>query len=507
MLTRLSKIAGLLTSKRFYQNLWYYSAAKPGNTGSVVRGSTTQSPNIPILADRNRVNSRIRHLERNNPVIAGGIRNFVNLIVNTGIWPEPIIANASGDREPFNDLNNMIERLFKMAAKGHLDYDGNASFALTWNEQIRMICKAFTVPGEIFVVMHKRRTDPRLPRLQLELVESERLGTGLYATASGVDGRRDGITYGADGRPVSYTFKRSLEIDGSWSFDTYPARDVIHVMLPERPQQGVGDLMLSSVLAAADALSQYVEHEIQTKSMMAKVAGVMEGASDLGSSFGNQTGSDGEPLREIFTPEASIWQITNGDKFHELSMTRPGAQFPDFIYVIQQFIASGMGLPVSILTGDVSRSNFAAYKMEMINHLPQINRYQDALCNAVTRIYTRFVYQAIEDRIIPLSMLPADMIDVTEHKVRRPGFHHMDRAKEVSADMADVRGGFNSPQRICAFRGNDAYEVADEIAEMQEYYKRKGVNIDYSNGGSATAAAAAREGNETPSETSNQNED
>jgi len=500
MVKRLYRMASFLASREFMTRLWYYSAARPGNTGTFVTGRGTVSPNTPIQADYRAVNARIRHLERNNPVIAGGIRNFVNLIVNTGIWPEPTISNASGDRGPFDDLNNLIERLFKRAARGHLDYNGNPSFALNWNEQIRQICKAFTVPGEMFIVLHRRRTDPTLPRLQIELVESERLGDSALSTGIATDGKRDGITYDADGRPSRYKFRQSLDLDGQWTFVEYPARDVIHVMLPERPGQNIGQIMLGSVINAADALSQYTEDEVKTKAMMAKVAGVMEGASDLGAQFAGQTGTNGEQIRELFSPEASIWQITSGDKFHELSMTRPGAQFPDFIRVIQMFIAVGMGLPVSVLTGDFSRSTFHGQKMEMIQYLPQIQRYQNALCAAVSRIYERFVFQAIQDGLIPNSMISADAIDLLDHKVRKPGFHYMDRNKEVLADMADVRGAFNSPQRICAFRGVDAYEIADEIAEMEEYYKRKGIAVDYSNGGSATAAMAAQQGSQAPQE-------
>ena len=61
---------------------------------------------------------------------------------------------------------------------------------------------------------------------------------------------------------------------------------------------------------------------------------------------------------------------------------------------------------------------------------------------------------------------------------RPAGWPRAGPVDEVTAEKEGIRGGLNSPQRVCSSHGLDYFEVVDELAEAKEYAKAKGVDID-----------------------------
>src|SRR6185436_3946763 len=59
------------------------------------------------------------------------------------------------------------------------------------------------------------------------------------------------------------------------------------------------------------------------------------------------------------------------------------------------------------------------------------------------------------------------------------GMPWIDPLKETTADIARVQAGLDSPQRVCRRRGEDFFEIVDEIAVAQNYCKEKRVQVAY----------------------------
>jgi capsid protein len=58
------------------------------------------------------------------------------------------------------------------------------------------------------------------------------------------------------------------------------------------------------------------------------------------------------------------------------------------------------------------------------------------------------------------------------------GHAWIDPVKDATAALMELNMGVTSPQRICAEKGRDFFEVVDEIADARQYALDKGVPLE-----------------------------
>ena len=78
-----------------------------------------------------------------------------------------------------------------------------------------------------------------------------------------------------------------------------------------------------------------------------------------------------------------------------------------------------------------------------------------------------------------LGVVPYDAAQMTQFATFMcTGWPWIDPVKDATAAAMELNMGTTSPQRICAEKGRDFYEVIDEIADAKAYAISKGITLE-----------------------------
>lgn len=457
----------------------YYAAADTGRRNKHW-GNTSQNANRPINAEWPTVAARVRDLKRNNPIIKGALRNLGTMILPDPIRVEPNVRYSRADK-PVKEVNNALEKLWNDWCADGCDFDAWPSHSKTFNEIVAMSDSLLSCDGECFWIFREVPNEPGLPPLKIEIAERDRLGP-LVQFRTNLTDRRPGIVYDEAGRIVAYQFLKRLD-SGSQEYETIPASNVLHLMIPDRPQMETGDLALACVLTSVSDLGEFINNELEIKAIMSRIAGVYTGAPTGAT---EETDAEGNAFKLLDVDKASIWQLPEG-VFNELKLDRPGANYQDFVNVSLRFIAVGLGMPFEAVSGDFSQTNYSSGRLSWLQNHPHITSRRDLLINqGIRKAYRRFVRECRLAGIGPSFPMGINAPDAAIY--HKPGYRYIDPQKEIEAERMAMEAGIKSPQQVCAEHGQSFYQIIDQTAEAQAYAKSKGVTLTY---GSAPAAAPA----------------
>jgi len=451
---------------------FYYAAAQIDRLsgGPPSANYRRESPNRPVLSDWRTIVARIRQLKRDNPIIRGSLRNLRNAVLENGIKIEPhVVYTRSQKLAPAHTRE--MERLWSQWILGDCDFAGWESHRKTFVMIQQQVFDSLICDGEVFVIRRNRRARSGAVQLQLEVRERDLLGDFGFATATD---RQEGVVYDAQNRIIAYRFRRSLNL-ASYEVEEVPARDVLHIMMPDRPGMDTGDLALACIVNQTQDLGEYLDNELDIKALLSRVAGFVTKPS--GGMFGEQTvEQNGQRISLADVDRATIWEIPDGD-FKEVGINRPGAQFEQFVKAAQRFIAVGMGLPYSMISADFSSSTFMNSRIEMRQCQPYLQSLRHLVVSQLTEgVYRWFAEAAV---MAPEWRLPmAGIEDIAGHKTRVPGYRYIDVLKEIQADVLSIRNGLQSPQQVAGEHGYDYFEMIDQIAEAKQYADAAGVSLD-----------------------------
>jgi lambda family phage portal protein len=460
----------------------YYAAAQLDRLSGHLPGpSMDQNPNRPIYQDAATIIARVRALKRDNPVIKNSLRSLVNNVLPTAILTEPdqrFRGRVASDRGPAGRRDNLatsfvraMELDWERWTRGDCDFDGWPSNRKTWPQIQKQVARCVFSDGEAFLVFRNRSAGGDALSLQLEVIERDRLGSALHI-GTGFD-RRPGVIYDERNRITAYEFRRSLRAD-DLETETIDARDVIHVMMPDRPQMDTGDLALAVVLMSSSDLGEYIGNELEIKSLMSRIAGVFRGSLD-GAPLLNKRGKNGAPFRLWNVDRGTVLHLPEGD-FSEINSNRPGAQFEQFVKTCLHFIAVGVGLPYEVISGNFKDVSYSSGRMAWQQCQPMLIDYRQLLVEQmVDPVWRRFVQTAVLQRRLSV----AGVLDIYQAKHRVPGYRYIDPEKESRAEERQIVNGTRSPQEICADHGRDLYEVMEQIAEAKSYAEDLGLTFSW----------------------------
>lgn len=446
----------------------YHKAARIDRMNPPPRRTT--SPNTPALADWPVIAARVRSMKRDNPVLKGAITSLINHIWHAAPTVEPMAVFPNGGN-PVRLYNDAMERLWLNWCAGDCDFDGWASHRESLEAMLWKLTNVLICDGEVFVVLRNRAGSPGAMPLQIELVERDRLGDAITVSTIGV--RRPGIVYDEAGRPVAYEFRRSLD-ELRAEIEVIPAADVLHIMLPDRPQQEVGDIALACVLSTLADLNEWNANELQIKATMSRIAGVVTGTMP---GTTPEVAPDGSPFRQLSMDVASIWELSEGYEWKDIPFDRPGANFEAFATQCLRFVAVGLGLPYSLVSSDYRAASWSSERSAWMQAYPVLNHWRHIIRDQFLRpLYIRFAQTAIvTDRVRLVAGM--DATTATHAAYHMPGFRYIDPEKEIAAEIAAINAGIATPQIVAASHGGDAYRNVDQIREWALYAAESGVKF------------------------------
>jgi len=419
------------------------------------------SPVAAIGPDVQRiVRSRARHEVANNSIARGIVLTLANDVVGTG----PRLDLLTPDRK----LNKAIEREF-----GHWMAEVGLS------AKLRTMRMAKAQDGEAFGVMFTNRALRGPVKLDVKLIESDRVGTPNVGWDTDEKKRVDGITFDDDGNPKEYhILKRhpgatdsQMGID---EFDTVPASSVIHWFRADRPGQrrGLPDLMPALGLFAI--LRRFTKATLLAAETAAEFALVMKTTSPAG---GEAAEVDPwvtmEMQRNIamFAPEG--WEPT------QMKAEHPSATFDAFRKAIINEAGRCVNMPLNIATGDSSGYNFASGRLDHQTYYRSIDVERDELeLVALDPLLRAWLSEAIlVSNYLPLSarMLQSRYLYRLNHQWFWRGREHVDPLKESRAAIGLRDADLQTDAEYYGRKGMDWEDQYDQLEREKKGREARGL--------------------------------
>ena len=441
--------------------------------------STRASADAEIRNSLSKLRDRSREMVRNNPYAKQAKRTTQVNVVGSGIKLQSQVQQVRG-RKPSEAINRLIEEKWHLWTRAqYCDVAGRHSFhMMEW-----LATGALPESGEaLFRIIRRPFGGSRVP-LALEMIESDVLDEEYQGpTLAKLNEWRMGVEINEWGRPVRYAFL--TRHPGDYWFQNapqkgdkhvfLPAADVIHLFLPERPQQHRGVPWFHSVMADAHQLQGYEE---------AAVIRARAGASVMGfvtSPEGELEGDDVEADRRISEFEPGMWKyLEPGQNVEVPNISSPDQQYEMFVKNKVRRFASGFGCSYETLSRDFSETNYSSSRLSLLEDREHWKVIQSYLIeNFHNRVFREWL-----DLAVLAGELPFDDYDSRPERYDTPrwmarGWDWVDPLKEAKAYRQMEQAGYMTKAQIVAKLGGDFFDNLTEFSREQQAAEELSVELD-----------------------------
>lgn len=441
--------------------------------------STRSSADAEIRNSLSKLRDRSREMVRNNPYAKQAKRTTQVNVVGSGIKLQSQVQQVRG-RKPSEAINRLIEEKWHLWTRAqYCDVAGRHSFhMMEW-----LATGALPESGEaLFRIIRRPFGGSRVP-LALEMIESDVLDEEYQGpTLAKLNEWRMGVEINEWGRPVRYAFLTRHPGDYWFQNATQkgdkhvflPAADVIHLFLPERPQQHRGVPWFHSVMADAHQLQGYEE---------AAVIRARAGASVMGfvtSPEGELDGDDVEADRRISEFEPGTWKyLEPGQNVSVPNISSPDQQYEMFVKNKVRRFASGFGCSYETLSRDFSETNYSSSRLSLLEDREHWKVIQSYLIeNFHNRVFREWL-----DLAVLAGELPFDDYDARPERYDTPrwmarGWDWVDPLKEAKAYRQMEQAGYMTKAQIVAKLGGDFFDNLTEFSREQQAASELNVELD-----------------------------
>ena len=427
-----------------------YDGASKGRRMKNWRAPQTSS-NAEIGAAIQTLRGRSRDLVRNDGWAKRGVEIIAECAIGGGIIPKPETGNDRLDREiaqAFADWSEVCD------AEEQSDFYGIQDLAV----------QTIAESGDVLMRRRRRRSSDGLAvPLQLQLMEPDHLDvTHLRNQTTGFD-IISGIELDRINRRVAYwlyqTHPGEVGLYRPMRFDSQrvPADQIAHAYRKTRPGQLSGVPWLAAAMIDLRDLGEYESAEQVRKKVEACFAAFVT-TSDLADP-GLLGAEDEDDTGRLETLEPGMIEYLEPGEDVSFAQPSPSSGYDSYPRARLHKIATAMGMPYQLLTGDVSRVNWSSYKAGIVPFKAMIRRFQKrTVLPMVCRPAWRWFIE---------SAFAAGRISELNYGVQwtLPGFEPIDRQKELMADQLEARIGKASMLEIIRRNGGDPETVLKELSE------------------------------------------
>jgi lambda family phage portal protein len=469
---------------------------------SYVAGETSRLYNWQTGTDRSAdgeikdrlktIRKRSRELIQNEPLA----KKYISLL-NTqvlGRFGIRLQMKARNDDKSLDlAANNLIERLWaNWGRRGGPDYSGcDASGGYTFLDIQRQVLDAVVRDGEALVYMHEGRRNPH--GFQLELLTADRLNIEKNEVLRNGNIIRMGIEQEKrTRRPLAYYLNMSENpVYESYEFSTQamggtykriPAERIIHVYYSERMEQSRGLPWMAPAMPTIKLLQTYLENEVVASSLAAaKVATISNNSGDDMAMDG--TIDDYTPISNM--EPGSIEQLPAGWEMNPLEFSHPTSQFGPMLETVIMQIASGLGVPYSDLSSNMTGASYSSLRQEALQSREYYRTLQQWFIDQfIDPIFQRWLSSVLttpgenNGAILKLPIEKFFKWSEGAHFFPR-GFEGVDPLKDANAKKIALQNGFVSLQDVAADRGTDLESLMAQHQTAKSLAQQYGVKLAF----------------------------
>lgn len=485
-------------------------AARRQYAGAQLNRLTLDWVRSPLSADRElegdllRLRARGRDLARNNVYARRFMKMAQNHIVGPrGIKLQP--CNTLKNGKPRDDINDAIRDAWAAWSRpAHCSITGKHSLV----GLARLAIAEWVTGGESLTQIVR---DPSHPfGITLHPIDADRLDQQLMRTpAEGRNEIRYGVEIDAFGRPVAYHILRGHPseyhrmVGAGRQYDVVPAADMIHLALwDERVDLTRGVPQLAVAMRDLKHLDGAQE---------ASVIALRAAASTMG--FITTKSPDGDietpNTDEEFEADPGVVKYLGmNQEFQAWQSTQPTDNYPDFTKAVLRGLAAGLGASYAMLAGDFSDANMSSMRVGRSEEQEQWQALQQWFIDQwMERVFVAWLPAALLRGALDVAGgdVAYDLTKLQRHKWHPRRWVSPKPLEDAETAEIELALGLNSRARIAAQRGDDLWDIWDELVEEQEYAEEK--DLDVSPPRPGAAGANNDEGREPADDAASGNDD
>lgn len=422
---------------------------------------------------RDVVRARARDLERNSDIMNSVISAYRRNVFGAGYR----LRAACGDEE----LNRQFEHYWKIwCKKQNCDVTGTQSF----DAMMRMAVSRKKVDGGVLFL--KRYTPGGLIPFKLQALEVDELDMTSMHPAQKGNKVVGGIEYNPYNRPVGY-YIRQYSIDGTEMANPayVEAKDVIFYFTKKRPSQIREVSDMSPTITRIRDVNEFMRAVAVKERILSCLAVFIKREFPPAGNgrFGNSKGlSDAEGGKKYdyqgktLTP-GMIQYLNPGDG---VEIVNPGGQATDATAYIKQeirLIGAGQGLSYETASRDMSESNYSSARQGSIEDDATYVEDRTLLIEMMDEIYETFVISLILTGKVEIGDFWRNKEPYMGHAWIHSPKKWIDPLKEANANKTALATGQKTWADLAAENGKDWKEQVDEMAEVLNYGKNKGIDM------------------------------
>lgn len=441
----------------------YEGASKSSRTAGWHTNSRSQ--NAEAKGQLNTLRDRARYLVRNVPYATSAVRGIVNNVVGYGIQARiKAVTGNEGYQKRYQQLWD------SWANTTQCDADGRCTLAGLQELVLRTVVES----GECIIRRRIRRAnDPmklavpmQLQVLEPDFIDESKDGINpdngnTLVQGKEFDGRGRCVAYWLfTQHPGDYGYQASLTRE-SIRID---AAEVCHVYRIDRPGQVRGVTWFAPVMIRIKDFDEYEDAQLLRQKVAACFSVFVYDAVAPASGLNVQSG---ELPPEKVTP-AMIEILPPGKDVKFASP--PGVDgYSDYASVSMHMIATGLGIPYSLMTGDQSQTNFASGRMGWLDFNRSVESWR---WNMMIPQFLECVRGWFEDSAKLVGLMEPVRFNWSE-----PPREMINPKEEIAALREKIRSGYPW-SRAMADQGYDPDQLIAEIAEYDSKLDAAGVILD-----------------------------
>lgn len=450
--------------RSMYNEYRNYDAGNGGRLNAGWRVSN-YSAEMTDRGSRDYVRARARDLERNSDLMNSVIWARKRNVIGTGFQLQARTENET--------LNTELEKLWKKWCKArNCDVTGTQSL----NQMLRMAVERKHVDGGILFV--KRYTKDGFIPFSIQMVEVDELDT-MHCIPGNPNNRVvGGIEYNEYNRPAGYWI-RQYQIDGfSIGEPVYvKADDVIFYYTKTRPSQiremsdmahTITRIRDTNEFMTAVSVKQRIEACLSVFIKRVLPAGGVGRMSTPERKYDY----DGKRLAP-----GMISELNQGD---EIEVVNPSGQSSDaasFVKLHQKMIGAGQGMSYEATSRDLSETNYSSARQGLIEDALTFAEDEEWIIEALDEIYETFVISCVLSGKVDIPGFWKSKEDYFTHEWIKKPKPWIDPMKEASATKTALNSGVKTYKQVAAENGMDWRSQIDDMAEVLEYGKSKGIDL------------------------------
>lgn len=400
-----------------------------------------------------------REMCRNNPLVKGLLRTETDGVVGTGVK-----FQARTEDEGWNDE---VEEIWKEEmVETACDVTGRHCI----NKVFDLCFHAYRRDGDSAVILSDNGP---------QVIEGEQMGTpsGMqdfkhFEVTNGVavSKKTQRVIGYYIGRPSKWGY---IKQD---SYSHYPADSIYHAFNPDRSSQSRGEPAMTPAIDAVDKLCGYIDAELVAAKVNACFSMfIAQNSPDIPSPYTkgvSSTGRDADTQERYERIEPGIVMYGEpGESAAGIGQQRPGTLFDPFVLRMLSLIGRPLCLPLMLVTLDFSGATFMNARIAYQKVQEKWQKEQEFVLKPIARKLWRWKI----DKCIEKGTL-SDRPDKYRCDVICNRWPYVDPYKEAIADEMELGNRTTTRVAICARKGEEFREVAEQLGREEKILKEAGLN-------------------------------